>query len=40
MKKFIKDNWKFLLVVLFGGLIGGYCLGIYSYDSLSADYHI
>lgn len=37
MKKFIKDNWKFLLVVLFGGLIGGYCLGIYSYDSLSAD---
>ena len=37
MKKFIKDNWKFLLVVLFGGLIGGYCLGMYSYDSLSAD---
>lgn len=35
MKKFIKENWKFLLLVLVGGLIGGYCLGLYSYDSLS-----
>jgi len=37
MKKFIKDNWKFLLLVLLGGLIGGYCLGLYSYDSLSEE---
>ena len=37
MKKFIKENWKFLLLVLLGGLIGGYFIGIYSYDSLSAE---
>ena len=37
MKKFLKENWKFLLLVLLGGLIGGYCLGIYSYDSLSPE---
>ena len=37
MKKFIKDNWKFLLLVLLGGLIGGYCIGLYSYDSLSKE---
>lgn len=35
MKKFLKENWKFLLFVLFAGLIGGYFIGIYSYDSLS-----
>ena len=35
MKKFLKDNWKFLLLVLIGGLVGGYCIGLYSYDSLS-----
>lgn len=35
MKKTIKENWKFLLIVLVGGLIGGYCLGLYSFDSLS-----
>ena len=35
MKKFFIDNWKFLLFVLFAGLIGGYCIGLYSYDSLS-----
>ena len=35
MKKIIKENWKFLLLVLLGGLIGGYCTGIYYYDSLS-----
>ncbi len=35
MKKFIKDNWKFLLLVLLGGLIGGYCIGLYTYDTLS-----
>lgn len=35
MKKFIKENWKFLLLVLLGGLIGGYCIGLYSYGSLS-----
>ena len=37
MKKFIKDYWKFLLLVLLGGLIGGYCIGFYSYDSLSEE---
>lgn len=37
MKKFLKDNWKFLLFVLFGGLIGGYCLGLYTYDTLSLE---
>ena len=37
MKKFIKENWKFLLLVLLGGLIGGYCIGLYSYDSLSLE---
>ena len=37
MKKFIKENWKFLLIVLIGGLIGGYCVGIYSYDILSKE---
>ena len=34
---FIKEHWKFLLFVLLGGLIGGYCLGIYSYDTLSKE---
>ncbi len=37
MKSFIKENWKFLLLVLLGGLIGGYCLGLNSYDSLSEE---
>ena len=37
MKKVIKDNWKFLLLVLIGGLVGGYCIGLYSYDSLSPE---
>ena len=37
MKEFLKENWKFLLLVLLGGLIGGYCTGIYSYDSLSEE---
>ena len=37
MKKNIKENWKFLLLVLLGGLIGGYCIGLYSYDSLSPE---
>ena len=35
MKEFIKENLKFLVLVLFGGLIGGYCIGLYSYDSLA-----
>ena len=35
MKIFIKENWKFLLLILLGGLLGGYCIGLYSYDSLS-----
>ena len=37
MKKNLKDNWKFLLLVLLSGLIGGYCIGLYSYDSLSKE---
>ncbi len=37
MKKFFKENWKFLLLVLLGGLIGGYCIGLFSYDSLSPE---
>ena len=37
MKQFLKDNWKFLLLVLFAGVIGGYCTGIYSYNSLSLE---
>lgn len=37
MKKFIKENWKFLLMVLIAGLIGGYCIGLYSYDTLSIE---
>ena len=37
MKKFLKDNWKFLLLVLLSGLIGGYCIGLYSYNSLSEE---
>lgn len=37
MKKFFKDNWKFLLLVLLGGLLGGYFIGLYSYDSLSQE---
>ena len=37
MKKFIKEHFKFLLLILISGLIGGYCLGLYSYDSLSID---
>lgn len=35
MKSFLKDNWKFLLFVLIGGLVGGYFAGLYMYDSLS-----
>lgn len=37
MKKFLKENWKFLLLVLICGLIGGYCVGIFGYDSLSEE---
>lgn len=37
MKKNCKKNWIFLLLVLFGGLIGGYCIGLYSYDSMSEE---
>ena len=37
MEKNYKKNWIFLLLVLFGGLIGGYCIGLYSYDSLSEE---
>ncbi len=37
MKKLLKENWNFLLLVLFGGLIGGYCIGLYSYDYLSEE---
>ena len=37
MEKFFKENWKFLLFVLIGGLIGGYFVGLYSYDSLTPE---
>ena len=37
MKKFIKENWIFLLIVLIGGLIGGYCTGLYTYDILTEE---
>lgn len=37
IKKFVKENWKFLLLVLVGGLIGGYCLGPYVWDSLQEE---
>ena len=37
MKKFFKENWKFLLFVLVGGLIGGYFVGLYIYDSLTPE---
>ena len=37
MKKFMKENYKFLLFVLIGGLIGGYFGGLYMYDSLSTE---
>ena len=29
MKEYVKSNWKFLLVVLLSGLVGGYCTGLY-----------
>ena len=35
MKKILNENWKFLFFVLIGGLIGGYCIGLYTYDTLS-----
>ena len=37
MKEFFKENWKFLLFVLIGGLVGGYVSGLYMYDSLSGE---
>ncbi len=37
LKKYFEANWKFLLFVLIGGLIGGYCIGVHSYDTLSED---
>ena len=37
MKKHLEAHWKFLLFVLLCGLVGGYCLGVYSYDMLSED---
>ncbi len=37
MMKYIKENWKFLLFVLIGGLIGGYFTGLWGYDSLSEE---
>ena len=37
MKKYLKAHWRFLLFVLIGGLIGGYCMGMYGYDMLSED---
>ena len=37
MTRFLKENWKFILFVLLGGLIGGYCMGFYAYDTLSEE---
>ena len=37
MMKYIKENWKFLSIVLLGGLIGGFFTGYYMYDSLSGE---
>ncbi len=37
MKTILKENWKFLLFVLVASLIGGYCTGLYVYDTLSPD---
>lgn len=37
MKNYLRKNWKFLLFVMLGGLIGGYCIGINSYDSLTEE---
>ena len=37
MKKYIKDNWKFLLFVLLSGLIGGYCAALYLPDIYSQE---
>ena len=37
IKKILKENWIFLLFVLAASLIGGYCTGLYVYDTLSPD---
>lgn len=37
IKKVLKENWIFLLFVLVASLIGGYCTGLYVYDTLSPD---
>lgn len=37
IKKILKENWIFLLFVLVASLIGGYCTGLYVYDTLSPD---
>ena len=37
VKKSIKNNWNFLLFVLIGGLLGGYCIGLYTYNTLSPE---
>ena len=37
IKNVLKENWKFLLFVLVASLIGGYCTGLYVYDTLSPD---
>ena len=37
MKKYMRDNWKFLLFVLCSGLIGGYCAGSYLPEMLSQE---
>ncbi len=35
--EYIKEHWKFLLFILIGGLIGGYFLGYYYYDTLTLE---
>ena len=37
MKDLIKNNWKFLLFVLFSGSIGGYCTGLYMPEMYSRE---
>ena len=37
MKNVLRENWKFLLFVLVGGLVGGYCTGLYLYGTFSEE---
>lgn len=37
MKKFLKENWQFILFVVLSGLIGGYFIASYQFDHLTDD---